>query len=270
MKKLMIITLLMSTLGLTAAEEPVKKDTADRIKYLEIGDKAKSPTKRRKLKEDTFKFFENMPLDATKHVIIPKLSIKDLVSFGKTSKKHNQIIQDELEKRIPEFSDLQLVKFSKLSDEYLKLAKGEITKRTQAQNKRFKELAGNSTTLNLSNKKITYIFPGAFEGLNNLVVLNLDYNKLTKIEPGAFKGLNNLKRLDLDINKLTTIKPRAFEGLNKLKRLYLRDNKLTTIEPGAFEGLNNLKRLYLDYNKLTEENKEQLRRQALPGVIIEF
>jgi len=247
MKKLIIITLLISTLGLSASEEPVKKDTADRIKYLEIGDKTKGLTKRRKLMDIVrvsqvkaeelgdskssavdesnssvnFEYFESLPPEMIVK-IVNQLPDKDLFNFAQTSKRHRNI------------------------------ALPEIKKRTEAQNKFFKDLAGNSDILDLLNENITYIFPGAFKDLGSLKWLYLDRNQLTKIESGAFKGLDNLKKLYLYRNQLTKIEPGAFKDLGSLKYLSLDNNQLTKIEPGAFKGLDNLKRLNLIDNKLTK------------------
>jgi len=243
MKKILLLALL-SNIFVQAAETPKKAI-----------DKSSFSTDMQKQPE--FAFFENMPLDATKHVIIPKLSVKDLVSFGKTSKKHNQIIQDELKKRTPEFSDEKLIQFAASSDKHFDLAKNELEKRlplfsneqlihlAKSSNNLF-ELANTLITKRISGQAVAFLTQFKKPPNSETFYLNFsptDEQNLTCILPGVFESHSRFKKLtQLNIRntEITCLFPETFKGLQAVKFLTLAQNELTKIYPGAFKGLDNL------------------------------
>ena len=127
----------------------------------------------------------------------------------------------------------------------------------------------NSTTLDLSNLKLTSIPENTFSELNNLKVLFLYNNSLSSIPENVFKGLNNLKELYLSNNSLSSIPENIFQELNNLEYLYLYNNSLSSIPENSFKELNNLKFLYLDIDKTSFKikslpNIENLKLNGYP------
>ena len=108
-------------------------------------------------------------------------------------------------------------------------------------------IVGNasSNNLNLSNKGLSSLKAGDFDGLMNLKRLRLDGNSLTTLPAGIFDDLARLWVLDLDSNQLTTLRPGVFDSLTKLRILYLNDNNLSSLPDGVFKNNLELATLWL-------------------------
>ena len=128
------------------------------------------------------------------------------------------------------------------------------------------------TYLNLSNKSITSLKVGDFEGLTALEelrlygnqisslpsdifdeltaleTLTLYGNQLTTLPTGIFNGLSSLATLRFGLNQLTTLPADLFDGLTSLTDLRMIGNQFTTLPDGIFEGLTGLTTLYLGGN----------------------
>ncbi len=107
------------------------------------------------------------------------------------------------------------------------------------------------TNLDLSDKSITSLKSGDFEGLTSLEELRFHSNQLTSLPEDIFIGLTSLEELRLHSNQLTSLPEDIFIGLTSLKVLILYSNQLTTLPPGIFNGLSSLSRLRFGYNQLT-------------------
>ena len=112
-------------------------------------------------------------------------------------------------------------------------------------------ITSGTGTLNLSNKGITALAAGDFDGLTALTILVLDQNSLTTLPAGVFDELTALTFLRLDGNSLSTLPANVFDGLTSLTRLHLYNNDLTTLPAGVFDELTALTALRLDGNDLT-------------------
>ena len=113
--------------------------------------------------------------------------------------------------------------------------------------------------LNLENKDIKAIEPGALEGMATLQRSMIPKNKISSIEPYTFAGLVRLERLDLERNKIEIVKSNAFHGLHRLTRLILKFNEIQTLEADAFRGLHNLERLQLKKNNIKPHREWNIR-----------
>ncbi len=107
------------------------------------------------------------------------------------------------------------------------------------------------TVLNLSNKGITALKSGDFDGLTALTTIRLWDNELTTLPADIFDGLTALDNLYLRDNELTTLPADIFDGLTTLTTLYLSNNSFTTLPADIFDGLTALDSLYLYANELT-------------------
>ena len=105
--------------------------------------------------------------------------------------------------------------------------------------------------LNLSDKSITSLKAGDFDGMSGLTSLFLHSNQLTSLPAGVFDGLSALTQLDLDNNQLTTLPAGVFDGLSALTVLGLSNNQLTSLPAGVFDELSALTNLVLHNNQLT-------------------
>ena len=106
-------------------------------------------------------------------------------------------------------------------------------------------------TLNLSNKRISSLQSGDFDGLSSLTSLYLGNNQqLTTLPANVFSGLSSLTELGLGGNRLT-LPVDVFNGLSSLIVLYLDNNQLITIPANVFNGLSSLTKLSLHNNQLT-------------------
>ena len=108
-------------------------------------------------------------------------------------------------------------------------------------------IVGNasSNNLNLSNRGLSSLKAGDFDGLTNLKRLRLDGNSLTTLPAGIFDDLTRLWVLDLDSNQLTTLRPGVFDSLTKLRILYLNNNNLSSLPDGVFKNNLELATLWL-------------------------
>ncbi|XP_063781527.1 adhesion G protein-coupled receptor A2 [Pseudophryne corroboree] len=102
-------------------------------------------------------------------------------------------------------------------------------------------LPNKTTTLILSNNKITVLKNGSFYGLQDLEKLDLKNNLISRMEPGSFLGLTELKRLDISNNRIGCVIPDVFQGLSSLTRLTMSGNIFSSLSPGVFDELPSLK-----------------------------
>ncbi len=107
------------------------------------------------------------------------------------------------------------------------------------------------TVLNLSNKGITALKSGDFDGLTALTTIRLWDNELTTLPADIFDGLTALDNLYLRDNELTTLPADIFDGLTTLTTLYLSNNSFTTLPADIFDGLTALDSLALYANSFT-------------------
>ncbi len=107
------------------------------------------------------------------------------------------------------------------------------------------------TTLYLSNKGITALKSGDFDGLTALTTIRLWDNELTTLPADIFDGLTTLTALYLRDNAFTTLPADIFDGLTTLTTLYLSNNAFTTLPADIFDGLTALDSLALYANAFT-------------------
>jgi len=86
-------------------------------------------------------------------------------------------------------------------------------------------LSSDGTACNLSQKRITSLREGDFQGLNNLLELNLDDNDLSSLPADLFQDLNNLQQVGLYGNDLTCL-PRLPDSLLVLYLVHYVTNSL--------------------------------------------
>ena len=115
------------------------------------------------------------------------------------------------------------------------------------------DLAGIEV-LDLSNKGITELKVGDFDGLTALFHIDLTENALETLPVGIFdEGLTKLELISLGNNNLTSLPLGTFDGgLIKLRSLTMGQNELTSLPAGIFRNLPNLNTLSITYNQLTE------------------
>ncbi len=107
------------------------------------------------------------------------------------------------------------------------------------------------TSLNVTDKSISSLKVGDFDGLSALTTLNLTRNQLSSLPAGIFDKLNALKELHLGRNQLSSLPAGIFDKLNALTTLNLSANQLSSLPAGIFDNLNALTRLYLAANQLS-------------------
>ena len=112
-------------------------------------------------------------------------------------------------------------------------------------------LAAITDTLDLSEKSITALAAGDFDGLTALTYLDLESNELTALPAGVFDELTALVQLWLYNNSLTALPAGVFDGLTALTTLVLESNSLTALPAGVFDELTALEGLGLGSNSLT-------------------
>ena len=108
------------------------------------------------------------------------------------------------------------------------------------------EACGNVTALqlrdvvrlDLSDKSITSLKSGDFDGLHGLDVLDLSDNSLVSLPAGIFDDLLLLRTLRLHDNSLTTLPNGIFDQLFLLEEITINDNQLTSLPEGLFEELS--------------------------------
>ena len=107
------------------------------------------------------------------------------------------------------------------------------------------------TTLNLSEKNITALKAGDFDGLSALESLALYKNTLRTLPANIFSGLTSLNRLDLGNNELSSLPEDIFSGLASLNWISLSFNQLSRLPEDIFAELTSLNTLNLSYNQLS-------------------
>ena len=105
--------------------------------------------------------------------------------------------------------------------------------------------------LNLSNKSITALKAGDFDGLTALETLNLSRNQISTLTAGVFDELTALTELDLSYNQISTLTAGVFDKITALTHLYLSYNQISTLTAGVFDELTALTRLDLSYNQIS-------------------
>ncbi len=126
-----------------------------------------------------------------------------------------------------------------------------------------------------SHNSITYIVPGTFTYMNNLLELDLSHNNLRDIQVGTFNGLKSLVFLNLLGNKelngirsgsfsdlvmlpslnlsgasIKSIQDYTFLGLDSVIHLDLSNNDINIVLDNAFDGLGKLQHLFLEGNNI--------------------
>ena len=119
------------------------------------------------------------------------------------------------------------------------------------------------TSLDISERGLSSLEPGDFDGLSGLRTLNLAGNGLRALSSGVFAGLDNLLTLDLSDNQLADLPEDLFFETPALIDLWLSGNRLTTLPPTLFLANNTLSQIFLDGNLLTELPSVLLRGQFL-------
>ena len=111
-------------------------------------------------------------------------------------------------------------------------------------------LASIRGSLILTDKGISALKAGDFDGLAYLSTLYLGVNQLTSLPDGVFDGLDRLTQLRLGGNQFSSLPARVFADLGSLKKLDLGNcNQLTSLSDEVFDGLNHLAVLWFHNNR---------------------
>ena len=113
------------------------------------------------------------------------------------------------------------------------------------------------TELNLSKKKVNWLYSHDFAGLTDLQILWLNRNELSSLPEGVFDDLGDLRRLYLGNNSLSRLDADVFTSLTELRRLWLHENSLTALPVDVFDGLTKLERLNLGGNWIQSLDADQ-------------
>ncbi len=113
------------------------------------------------------------------------------------------------------------------------------------------EHLANITTLDLSEKSITSLTAGDFNGLTQLVQLDLNNNDLSSLPSGIFSELTALKNLDLSDNRLSALPAGLFDDATALREVQLQFNELSTLPAGIFKNSSELRDFDVEQNNLT-------------------
>ena len=105
--------------------------------------------------------------------------------------------------------------------------------------------------LNLSNKSITALKAGDFDGLTALETLNLSRNQISTLPARVFDELTALTELDLYDNQISTLPAGVFDEITALTELSLNNNQISTLPAGVFDEITALTTLRLDSNQIT-------------------
>lgn len=110
------------------------------------------------------------------------------------------------------------------------------------------------TTIDISNKDITYIDPDYFR--SNLTVLQMNYNRNFKFpEDKPFLNIHHLKEYHCNSCGIKEITAKAFEKLPNLIKIDLSNNGIKTIADKSFEYIIHLQDLFLSDNSLSYLNE---------------
>ena len=97
--------------------------------------------------------------------------------------------------------------------------------------------SNDSVVIDLSNFNIEGIFPGTFDGYENLTYLYLDSNKLKKVEAKTFAKLENLKEIWLESNEITSFDKNALIDSKNIQVICMNNNPVSVIFPQLLQGL---------------------------------
>ena len=100
--------------------------------------------------------------------------------------------------------------------------------------------------LSLSNKSISALQTGDFNGLTGLTNLDLQRNSISDIS--ALSGLTSLTDLDLQRNSISDIS--ALSGMTSMETLGLSNNSISDIS--ALSGMTSMETLYLNNNSISD------------------
>lgn len=104
--------------------------------------------------------------------------------------------------------------------------------------------------LKLDNNGLSYVYPGAFDGLQSLVRLSLAWNMIGYLPDDIFAQMSHLLILELQGNRLEHLWFRTFRGLSSLQTLDLSKNRLSALAEGLFQHSPSLIRIDLSHNQL--------------------
>ena len=111
-------------------------------------------------------------------------------------------------------------------------------------------LAAIRGSLILTDKSISALKAGDFDGLAYLSTLYLEVNQLTSLPDGVFDGLDRLTQLRLGGNQFSSLPARVFADLGSLTKLDLSNcNQLTSLSDEVFDGLDHLAVLWFHNNR---------------------
>ena len=96
--------------------------------------------------------------------------------------------------------------------------------------------------------ELSYLHPGAFNGLTRLSGLYLYENRFDAPPRGVFSPLTKLKEVWMGGSQLTTLPSGAFENPGELTLLHLYQNLLSELPDSLFTGLSELAQLNLEEN----------------------
>ncbi|CAL1277989.1 unnamed protein product [Larinioides sclopetarius] len=175
----------------------------------------------------------------------------------------------KLELRFTKFSKIPIAISELFSLKILYINDGKLTGvDTELQNMPYLR------TLKLINNDISEISLEAFSKSPNLSSINLSQNKLIFLYPGIFDGCRKLNKIFLQKNSLKSVD--GLFNIPSLKVIHLEMNKLTSID-NAFQRDINLEYLHLSRNPLKEirssafsSNIKHLRVLALRNCELKF
>ena len=104
--------------------------------------------------------------------------------------------------------------------------------------------------LKLDNNGLSYVYPGAFDGLQSMVRLSLAWNMIGYLPDDIFAQMSHLLILELQGNRLEHLWFRTFRGLSSLQSLDLSKNRLSALAEGLFQHSPSLIRIDLSHNQL--------------------
>ena len=105
--------------------------------------------------------------------------------------------------------------------------------------------------LNLSNKSITALKAGDFDGLTALTTLSLHHNQISTLPAGVFDEITALTTLYLNNNQISTLPAGVFDEITDLTTLALDSNQISTLTEGVFDELTTLTTLFLSTNQIS-------------------